>query len=162
MISRGVEISIARCVGEMVRVFLSGLFFFSFFFFFLSIHCYGTRIRMQPKLWRKQNPNHAHHLIIGKTPRPPPRVLLRYRNNRSEDKNHEENPSKAPLNKRKPVGTKEQRVKTTIPPVRPKRMTHPNHSVDVPRKRGGCAIGRQAPKEAVQYQENPSLSEVQP
>ena len=53
-------------------------------------------------------------------------------------------------------------MKTTIPPVRPKRMTHPNHSVDNPKKGGGCAVGRQAPKEAVQYQENPSLSEVQP
>ena len=33
MISRGVEISIAGCVGEMVRGLLSGLSFFSFFFF---------------------------------------------------------------------------------------------------------------------------------
>ena len=32
MISHGVEISIARCGGEMVCVLLSGLFF-SFFFF---------------------------------------------------------------------------------------------------------------------------------
>ena len=30
MISRGVEISIAGCVGEMVRGLLSGLFFFFF------------------------------------------------------------------------------------------------------------------------------------
>ena len=34
MISRGVEISIAGCVGEMVRVLLSGLFFFFFFSLF--------------------------------------------------------------------------------------------------------------------------------
>ena len=91
--------------------------------------------------------------------------MLRYRNHRSEGKDHKENPSKAPHNKRKPVGTKEQRVKTTIPPVRPngkRTITQPNHSVDVPRKWGECAVGRQALKEAVQYQENPSLSEVQP
>ena len=32
MISRGIEISIAGRVGEMVRVLLSGLFFILFFF----------------------------------------------------------------------------------------------------------------------------------
>ena len=50
MLSRGIEISIARGVGEMVRGLSPRPFcFFSFFsFFFIScVHCYGTRTRMQ-------------------------------------------------------------------------------------------------------------------
>ena len=49
MTPRGVEISIAGCVGEMVRGLLPGLFFFFFLFFFFyimySLLC--TRTRMQ-------------------------------------------------------------------------------------------------------------------
>ena len=48
-------------------------FFFFFIFFFLShsIHCsYGTRIRMQPELWRKQNhqkPKRKLHKVKNNT-----------------------------------------------------------------------------------------------
>ena len=47
MISHGVEISIARCGGEMVRALLSGLFFYFFFIFYIMYSLLGTRTRMQ-------------------------------------------------------------------------------------------------------------------
>ena len=88
--------------------------------------------------------------------------MLRYRNHRSEDKDHKENPSEAPLNKRKPAGTKRTKSENYYSPSQAKE----DDSAQPPRRRpdirGGCAVGSQAPQEAVQYQENPSLSEVQP
>ena len=88
--------------------------------------------------------------------------MLRYRNHRSEDKNHEENPSKAPQNKRKPVGTKRTKSENYYSPSQAEEDDSSQLQRRRPEARGGCAVGRQAPKEAVQYQENPSLSEVQP
>ena len=46
MISRGVEISIAEGLGEMVRVLLSGLFVL-FFIFYIMYSFLGTSTRMQ-------------------------------------------------------------------------------------------------------------------
>jgi len=50
MISRGVKISIAGGVGEMVHVLSLGPFFFFFFFYNHALFVLGTKSLMQPKL----------------------------------------------------------------------------------------------------------------